>query len=155
VPDGLLRLLRTRFCHYECAVCVVAHSPHLFRRTHVHPRQPGRWKSTPRYIGTGKTLLSLFKITEAHKAFAEGLLLPDLFKTPPWSRGSVLDHRSLPPGFESQREHIWRLFHLSLRFITFGGHSSHLAYQVHRSVRKTSIIIQNFLLVGKLLTSAK
>ena len=55
--------------------------------------------------------------------------------------GSVLDHRSLPPEFESQRGHIWRLFHLRLRFITFGGRSVHLAYLVHKSGRKTSIII--------------
>ena len=60
---------------------------------------------------------------------------------PPWSSGSVLDHRSLPPGFESRRGHIWRLFHLRLRFITFGGRSAHLAYHVHKSGRKTSIII--------------
>ena len=31
---------------------------------------------------------------------------------PPWSIGSVLDHRSLPPVFESRRGHIIRLFHL-------------------------------------------
>ena len=47
---------------------------------------------------------------------------------PPWSSGSVLDHRLLPPVFESRRGHIWRLFRLSLRLIAFGG-------------RKTSIII--------------
>jgi len=59
----------------------------------------------------------------------------------PWSSGSVLDHRSLPPMLESRRGHIWRLFHLRLRFITFGGRSAHLAYYVHKSGRKTSIII--------------
>ena len=60
---------------------------------------------------------------------------------PPWSSGSVLHHRSLPPVFESRRGHIWRLFRLSLRLITFGGRSAHLAYLVHKSGRKTSIII--------------
>jgi len=49
--------------------------------------------------------------------------------------GSVFDHRSL-----NRRGHIWRLFHLWLRFITFGGRSAHLAYHVHKSGRKTSMI---------------
>jgi len=62
-------------------------------------------------------------------------------RAPPWSSGSVLDHRSLPPVFESRRGHIRRLFRLSLRLITFGGRSAHLVYQVHKSGRKTSIII--------------
>jgi len=60
---------------------------------------------------------------------------------PPWSSSSVLDHRSLPPLFESRRQHIWRLFHLWLHFITFGGRLAHLAYILHKSGRKTSIII--------------
>ena len=60
---------------------------------------------------------------------------------PTWSSSSVLDHRSLPPGFESQRGHIWRLFHLWLRFITVGGRSAHLAYHVHKRRRKIPIII--------------
>jgi len=60
---------------------------------------------------------------------------------PPWSSGSVLDHRSLPPVFESRSGHIWRLFHPWLRFIIFGGRSAHLAYHVHKSGRKTPIII--------------
>jgi len=59
------------------------------------------------------------------------------------SNGSVLDHRSLPPVFESRREHIWRMFHLWLRFITFGGHSAHLAYRVYKSGPRTSITIIN------------
>ena len=62
-------------------------------------------------------------------------------RAPPWSSGSVLDHRSLPPVFESRRGHIWRLFRLWLRLITFGGRSADLAYLVHKSGRKTSIII--------------
>ena len=62
-------------------------------------------------------------------------------RAPPWSNGSVLDHRSLPPVFESRRGHIWRLFRLSLRLNIFGSRSAHLAYLVHKSGRKTSIII--------------
>ena len=54
---------------------------------------------------------------------------------------SALDHRSLSPEFESLRGNIWRVFHLWLRFITFGSRSAHLAYNVHKSGRKTSIII--------------
>jgi len=55
-------------------------------------------------------------------------------RAPPWSSSSVLDHRSL-----RGRGHIWRLFHLWLRFITFGGRSAHLVYHVHKSGRKTAI----------------
>ena len=33
----------------------------------------------------------------------------------------ALDHRSLPPVFEFRAGHIWRVFHLWLRFITPGG----------------------------------
>jgi len=39
--------------------------------------------------------------------------------------------------------HIWRLFRLWLRLITFGSRSAHLAYHVHKSGRKTSIIINH------------
>ena len=55
--------------------------------------------------------------------------------------GSVLDHRSLPPEFESWCGHIRRLFHVWLCFNTFGGRSAHLAYHVHKSGHKTPIII--------------
>jgi len=55
--------------------------------------------------------------------------------------GSALDHRWLPPEFESRRGHIWRVFHLWLRFFTFGGCSAHLSYHVQISGHKTSIII--------------
>jgi len=60
---------------------------------------------------------------------------------PPLSNGSVLDHTSPPPVFETRRGHIRRMFHLWLRFITFEGSSGHLAYHVHKSGPKTSIII--------------
>jgi len=59
---------------------------------------------------------------------------------PPWSSGSVLDRRSLPPVFETRRGHSWSVFHLWLRFITFGGRSAHLAYHVYKCSRKTPII---------------
>ena len=51
------------------------------------------------------------------------------------------DHRSLPPEFESRCGHIWRAFHLRLRFIT------DLAYRVHKSGCKTPIIIMNMRMV--------
>jgi len=63
-------------------------------------------------------------------------------RAPPWSSGSVLDHRSLPLVFESQRGHISRLFHLWLRFITYEGRSAHLVYHVHKSGCKTPIITE-------------
>jgi len=50
--------------------------------------------------------------------------------------GSAFDHKSLLPGFESRRGHMSRMFH-----IDFGGRSAHLAYNVHKSGRKISIII--------------
>jgi len=77
------------------------------------------------------------------KNFIYTIFLNILRGASPWSSGSVLDDRSLPPRFESRRGHIWKLFHLWLRFITFGGRSVHLAYHVHKSGRKTLIIILN------------
>ena len=53
--------------------------------------------------------------------------------------GSTLDHRSLPPEFDSWRGHIWKVFYLWLCFFTFGGRSAHSAYHEHKSGRKTSI----------------
>ena len=61
---------------------------------------------------------------------------------------SALDHISLPTDFDSQRGHIWRMFHLWLNFITFGGRSANLAYNVHKSGRKTLIIIIIILFFG-------
>ena len=55
--------------------------------------------------------------------------------------GSTLDHRSLPPEFESQHEQIWRMFHLWFCFIIFGGLSANFAYHVHKSGHKTSMMI--------------
>ena len=54
--------------------------------------------------------------------------------------GRALDHRSLPHVFESRRGHIWRVFHLWLCFITFGGRSAHIAHHVHKRAGKTSIL---------------
>ena len=62
-------------------------------------------------------------------------------RVPQWSNSSVLDHRSLPPVFESRRGHIWWMFHLWICLITFGGRSAHLTYHVHKSGHKTPIII--------------
>jgi len=44
-------------------------------------------------------------------------------------------------AFLEKCPHIWRVFHLWLHFITFGGHSAHLSYCVHKSGHKTSIVI--------------
>ena len=56
----------------------------------------------------------------------------------------MLDHRSLPPEFKTQQTHIWRVFHLWLRVITFGGHSARLAYDVHKCGCKTSFIFPKY-----------
>ena len=48
--------------------------------------------------------------------------------------GRAFDRRSQPHEFEPRPEHIWRVFHLWLRFIIFGGRSTHLAYHVHKSL---------------------
>jgi len=69
-------------------------------------------------------------------------LVPLGHRAPPWSSGSVLDHRSLPPGFEFRRGHIWRLFHLWPSFIndlwrSLGPFSLPFA----QNGRKTPIII--------------
>jgi len=53
--------------------------------------------------------------------------------------GRALEHRSLPHKFKSWHCHIWKVFHLWLRFLTFGSHLDHLAYLVHKSDHKTSI----------------
>ena len=44
-------------------------------------------------------------------------------------------------GSSYRRRHIWKLFHLWLRFITLGGCSDHLAYDVHKCGLETSFII--------------
>ena len=75
------------------------------------------------------SLLSIGNIFSFTKEFFLGLT------------GSALDHGSLPTEFEFWHGDIWRVFHLWPRFITFGGHSAHRAYHVHKSGRKTSIVI--------------
>jgi len=67
------------------------------------------------------------------------LIMAIVLTAPLWSKDSVLDHRSLPSVFESRRGHIWWVFHLWLRFITFGSRSVYLAYHVHKSGRKSSM----------------
>jgi hypothetical protein len=56
--------------------------------------------------------------------------------------GCSLEHRSLPAEFEYWCGHSWRVFHLGLSF-RIGCRSAHLAYLVHQSGRKTSIIIHS------------
>ena len=47
--------------------------------------------------------------------------------------GSAGGHRSIAPGFKPRPGYIRRVFHLSLRLITFEGRSDHLAYLVHKT----------------------
>ena len=47
--------------------------------------------------------------------------------------GSIVGHRSIAPGFKLQPGYIRRVFHVSLRLITIGSCSAHLAYLVHKS----------------------
>ena len=53
----------------------------------------------------------------------------------------ALGYRSQPPEFKSWRGHVWRVFHLSLRLITFRGRSANLAYHAHKSGNKISNIV--------------
>jgi len=57
--------------------------------------------------------------------------------------GSALDNRSRSPEFESRRGHTWRVFHLWLRFIIFGGRLPHLAYRLRKTGYKLLIINQS------------
>ena len=60
-----------------------------------------------------------------------------------WSLVSknVLTAMAQCPEFESRYGHIWRMFHLWLRFITVGVRSAHLVHHVHKSGRKTLLVI--------------
>ena len=53
--------------------------------------------------------------------------------------GSAFGHVSIAPGFEAQLGYVRRVFHLSFHFITFGGHSAHSDYHMHKSALKTAI----------------
>ena len=46
--------------------------------------------------------------------------------------GSAVGQRSIAPGFKPRPEYGRRVFHLSLRLITFAGRSAHLAYFVRK-----------------------
>ena len=58
----------------------------------------------------------------------------------PIHTSSAGGHRSIAPGFKLRPGYVRRLFHLSLRLITFGGRSAHLAYHVDNSDRKTATV---------------
>ena len=51
--------------------------------------------------------------------------------------GSAVEHGSIAAGFKPRPRYVRRMFHLSLRSITFEGFAAHLAYLVHNSGRKT------------------
>ena len=55
--------------------------------------------------------------------------------------GSAVGRISIAPGFKPRLGYFRRVFHLSLRLITFGGRSAHLAYLVQKSGRKTTTFI--------------
>jgi len=78
--------------------------------------------------------------TRAHTYMYVHLCSLDIYWAPPRSSGSALDHKSLLSKFKSRLGRIWTVFHIWLRFITFGSRSAHLAYPVHKSGRKTPII---------------
>ena len=116
----------------KCSICSVTGAVGgNFKHTHIQ-------KIWQRYLIRTRQQTIWYYIPSEHY-----LNFQECIRAPLWSSSSVLDHRSLPPVFESQRGHIWRLLCLSLRLITFGSRSAHLAYLMHKSGRKTSIIIIN------------
>jgi len=60
---------------------------------------------------------------------------------PPWSSWQRIGPQITTTWVRISAWPIWRVFHLWVRFITFGGRSAHLADHVHKSGRKTLIII--------------
>jgi len=62
-------------------------------------------------------------------------------RCPHGSTVNAAGHTTLTPLFELQLGYIWTLFRHSLRPITFGSRSAHLAYRVHKSGRKTVAFI--------------
>ena len=61
--------------------------------------------------------------------------------SPPWPNWYSARGGPQIPNFKPRLGYIRRLFHLSLRFMTFGGRSAHLGYLVHRSGRKTGTFL--------------
>ena len=55
--------------------------------------------------------------------------------------GSAVGHKSIAPRFKLRPGYVGKAFRVSLRLITFGGRSAHLANLVHKSGRKTPIIV--------------
>jgi hypothetical protein len=120
--------------------------------SHCHPRHRVHLSPASIYTHTAIGARSRHTIGRTRRWLAEQWGLPvkhinhlGTQYTGVWGRlrdviDSPLDHRSLPHEFESRRRHSWTVFHLWLRFITFGDRSAHLAYNVHKSGRKTSII---------------
>jgi len=78
-----------------------------------------RWLSRVSYCGLSE-ICDLNQVI-CYMCYMWLILVTWWIRAPPWSGSSVLDHRSLPPVFESQRGYIWRLFHLWLRLITLRG----------------------------------
>ena len=47
--------------------------------------------------------------------------------------GSEVGYRSISPGFKSWLGYVWRVIHLSLCLISFGGHLAHFCDEVYLS----------------------
>ena len=58
---------------------------------------------------------------------------------------NLVGHRAQPAEFDYG--HVSKVFHLSVHHITFGVRSTHLAYLVYKSGRKTSNISYNGLII--------
>jgi len=82
------------------------------------------YKTLPEILSsTGNT-------SESSKTQSVGIYIYSYIGRPRGLIGSTLNHIWLPPEFECRRGHIWRVFRLWLRFITFGGCSVDLAHNV-------------------------
>ena len=121
----------------------------FFKYFKCHNLDTRRWNESCKSYGN-LTVLFVYWFNAAitfHRSsayeisFPTNLLRVHIYRLLRGLTGSALAHRSLPPEFESRRWHIWRVFHRSLRFITIGGRSAHLAFHVDKSGRKTPIII--------------
>ena len=61
------------------------------------------------------------KILSLHRGHLRGLT------------GRVVGHGSVAPGYKPRPGYVRTVFHLSLRYVTVGGRSAHLAYLVYNS----------------------
>ena len=69
--------------------------------------------------------------------------------------GSAAGHQSIAPRFKPRLAYVGRMFHLSIRLITFGGHSAHLAYPVQKGDRETAASVLMSILLRHLTTGTE